>query len=255
MTTEKKIVIIGGNARSGTTTLARLLHTHPDFAIGMEQFHEGWNHNRMTRAAFSEKGLTEFNPEISTQASKHRMKKYQMTVQKYRAAKWVGDKVPLLYKTYDNIDAEMPEAKIICIVRNPLSVIESYNKRFNDKNDEWSRKPLVAIEDWNVNVSKALERVDAGKPMHVLSFEKAFATREAISRIYAIFGSSIAAGREDYIAETIDRFGKAQRERRSKNEFFRRIVSEKCAFGIYQTLVSKHCIFADLPLLHADPGA
>ena len=255
MTTEKKIVIIGGNARSGTTTLTRLLNTHPDFAIGMEQFHRGWDQKRMTRAAFSEEGLTQFNPDLSTQASKDRMAKYNMTVKKYRAAKWVGDKIPLLYKTYDNIDAEMPEAEILFIVRNPLSVIESYNRRLLDPNDKWQNTPLEAIEDWNLNVSKALERIDAGKPFRVLSFEKAFATREAISRIYAIFGSSIADANERYIAATITQFWEAQSKESPKNEIFRRLVSEKCAFGIYQTLVREHCIFADLPLLEVDPGA
>jgi len=182
-----------------------LLHTHPDFAIGMENFHKGWNEKRMTRAAFSEEGLTSFHPDLSTLGWKDRIENW-MTVEKYRAAKWVGDKFPLLHKTYDNIDAEMPEAEILFIVRNPLSVIESYNRRLLDPNDEWQRTPLDAIEHWNLNVSKALEWIDAGKPMRVLSFEKAYASREAISRIYAIFGSSIADANERYIASVIAKF-------------------------------------------------
>jgi len=74
---------------------------------------------------------------------------YSGMEQKFRNARWVGDKIPTLFRTLPKLFDSFPvEARVLFIFRNIFDVAASYKARKNNDSDNWSKGVPDAIADW-----------------------------------------------------------------------------------------------------------
>lgn len=102
-------------------------------------------------------------------------------------AKFVGDKIPLLYNYFEALNNNFPKAIIIMIFRNIFDVATSYKVRFTNPADDWKRDIHSAINDWNAAAQNALAYMSRGNIV-ILDYEKLFMTDFDPAAIYQRIG-------------------------------------------------------------------
>lgn len=181
----KEKLFVSGVARSGTSALVNVLNCSPGFLIGMERFFFLIKREQISGAHFRRqrflsveegdchgKGLTMEDPAVA-----------------FGRARYIGDKFPLLYQNFDYIFDTFPEAHHIYIVRNPLSVMESYDARKRDAKDTWKKTGQVGLEEWNESVRKvALLPADRLKNFYFVQYENFFADTGLMNLLFRSFG-------------------------------------------------------------------
>jgi Sulfotransferase family len=113
------------------------------------------------------------SPSSELGGAKHR---YEIAHRRFEAAVWVGDKIPTLYLKYDNIDAEMPGAHIIFILRNIIDVAGSYQRRAETGTWTADRDYKRAVEEWrqSIELTMAFIAKSSSCHIHIVSYEELF---------------------------------------------------------------------------------
>jgi len=94
---------------------------------------------------------------------------------RYHACKYVGDKIPKLYKNFGPLFETFKKIDVYFIVRNILDVSQSYKVRFADSNDAWNATFDHSISDWNESLYEALKYKELyPDKLHFLDYEKIF---------------------------------------------------------------------------------
>lgn len=184
----KEILFVSGVARSGTSALTAILNMHPDYMIGMERYFHIIQRNDLNSSHFERTRFVDVRDSDTHNSGSHGT--IEQREHSFDKALFVGDKFPLLYKHFDNIIQKFPLAKHIYIVRNPLSVIESYDERFRDKNDNWQGTYKTGLTEWNNSIRKVLML----SPEHLerfnfLVYENFFSSTKNINDLFKRMGS------------------------------------------------------------------
>lgn len=228
----KQILFVSGVARSGTSALVNVLNTNPDFLIGMERFFF-----RIRRKLLKPDDFEEDRFLTVKQGDTHAPGFDREAIRKsYSVAKIIGDKFPLLYENFDYIFDTFPNARHIYIVRNPLSVAESYDARKQDKSDKWIKSGLVGIQEWNSSVNSVVslsqDRLDK---FHFLQYEEFFSDVAAMNRLFAHYGAQ--ATDESRLSKFVDRFSALNRKLVERRDDIRQAVAENCDWAAYRELL------------------
>lgn len=164
---DRQLLFVVGLARSGTTVLTELLNTHPDVALGMERFKQLFRHGAaddlgpdlFERDRFFDftDGLTNITPDASPRWADY----YRHLEEKYDAATYVGDKVTVI--RIGRIVRRFPSARLVVIVRDPLEVAASWQRRADDPADQGWRSgngARQAAAEWNRGLRRLLHACD-----------------------------------------------------------------------------------------------
>ncbi len=189
--TQKKILYICGCARSGTSALWRLMTAHDKIAIGLERFIE-----RSTDEKFSlskdlfdkerfyrlEKGDTHFKSIEKGGQGEY----YAKLKDRYDDCEYYGDKVPRMFRYYNNLFEAFPKVKVLFIYRNIFDVAQSFNARKQDPKDGWDRGYQAAVKDWNLSMRSTVNWI-AKKEDQILPipYEELFFGQYPIDNIFS----------------------------------------------------------------------
>ncbi|MFP5268755.1 sulfotransferase family protein [Coleofasciculus sp.] len=156
MSVEKPIFILGA-PRSGTTWLGKAFDQHPDLACWAEISNIWmWGNTHKTDDQLTDKDL---NPPIK----RYIQKRFAEYLEKYHK-KRICDKTPRNCLRISFIQAVFPDAKIIMLLRDGRSVINSTKKELNrPKNVPWkeaySRLKEVPVWEWSVFLPRITSRL------------------------------------------------------------------------------------------------
>lgn len=156
MPIEKPIFILGA-PRSGTTWLGKAFDQHPDLACWAEISNIWmWGNTHKTNDQLTENDL---NPKIK----RYIQKKFTDYLEKYHK-KRICDKTPRNCLRISFIQAVFPDAKIIMLLRDGRSVINSTKKELNrPKNVPWkeaySRLKEIPVWEWSVFLPRITSRL------------------------------------------------------------------------------------------------
>ena len=192
----KKLLFVCGVPRSGTSALAKLLNTSPHVVLGVERYKRLLTlygkgrpdgvRDRIHGLFRRERLLGDKTPEDSKPfppAEKG------AAMAKWEHATYVGDKVPQLYKRLDTLSAACPEARFICIVRNPYGVAASWQRRADDKDDSWPEENGFArgVEAWNEGLGCALDALESLDGRFVaVQYESLFGGKRGMQQYLAL---------------------------------------------------------------------
>lgn len=128
-----------------------------DHVLGVERYgNRVFSHQSLDKSLFEQErfftiqqgdtfynNLVEFNPY------------YEKAKLLYENAKYVGDKIPLLYTQFSQLHDNIPDAVVVFLFRNIIEVSSSYKARSADLEDiHWSSNKGVetAIREWAMSI-------------------------------------------------------------------------------------------------------
>lgn len=185
----KQLLLVTGTARSGTSALVNLLNTHSDFLIGMERYFHIYQRGGMQPGHFSKKRFLDLRADDTHAKGGFGGVGPKKLEESYEAASIIGDKYPLLYRYYKKILPTFPNAKFVYIIRNPLSVAESYQKRADDPGQAWSADYRTAVQEWNIGIRIMLDLPpEERKRFFITEYESLYFDMAEVQRLYDFCG-------------------------------------------------------------------
>ncbi len=150
----------------------------------------------------------------------------------------IGDKYPLLYKNLEVILQRFPQAEHVYIVRNPLSVIESYNSRFTDLNDTWNRPWKLGLEEWNASIRTVMQQPEEVlRKFHFIIYENFFSSAVHMNALYEALGASPLS--EDQLTSFVEKFRALNEKPVLRNDEFRAFVARHADWATYNRLLDR----------------
>lgn len=211
----ERFAFVAGCSRSGTTSLVRLLNSHPAVAIGMERykhaFDELWPH-QFNVGLFSQQRFFDFratDTNVTPDSDNRWSRFYERLGQKLEAGvvTVMGDKVPARLGVLETISRNFPECRIIFIFRDLQEVARSYGRRAQDPNDtDWPswRSAEFAVRDWH----RGFRAMDAHIARHgqchvfVVRYEDLFGDdRPLVKALFSFLSLQPSQSVWDYYAE------------------------------------------------------
>jgi glycosyltransferase involved in cell wall biosynthesis len=157
--TPERQLFIAGCPRSGTSALAFLLNEHPHVALGFERY-------KRVRAQLDPFHFTPaqfFAPVLAETDIRGELLYARLRTRWERGGVSVtGDKVPLYTRVLPQLLARFPQARVAVLVRDPLAVARSFERRAADPADWWPAENdhRLAVKMWNEALAAA-RAVDA----------------------------------------------------------------------------------------------
>lgn len=154
---------------------------------------------------------------------------------KVQKARYVGDKYPSLFKHFDYIFEHFPRALHVYILRNPLSVMESFDRRANDPQDGWQHSWEVGLASWNESVSRvcALSEEQRGRMLFV-RYEQLFSSLDHLKALFASLG--LTPPPTDRLERFVARFQQLANLPGPRREELRAAVARHAHWSQYRTL-------------------
>ena len=178
----RQLFVCGAN-RSGTTALARLLNTNPNVVIGIERYRKRLMNvtDGDHRCLFSKDRYFTYLPsDTNVDFNTAYPVETETAKRKFDTALYVGDKVPQLYRRLQFIGPAFPNCYVIYIIRDPVNVAASWQRRAEANNDPWPQRNgyQQAVVEWNESVRFAMRaRQHLGNRLICLSYDRLFGQR------------------------------------------------------------------------------
>jgi hypothetical protein len=193
-----RISFVCGCPRSGTTALAQVLNVHPRICIGIERY---------KAIAIGRRGA-EFGPELFTlerfsdirEDDTNIKRENERLLRKFdgrHPIQVIGDKTPRLYVRLPFLRERFPGSSLVFILRDPMEVARSWQKRADDPKDHWPAEHGMdkALTEW----VKSVEAMAAALPIWgedatVIDYARFFnvptptALSENASKLYQFLG-------------------------------------------------------------------
>jgi len=186
-----KHLFLSGTARAGTSALVNILNQHNHILMGQERYFNKFRQNTIARAHFhKERFLDLRDGDTHEHGGLHSIPPGQRE-QRFDKAIYVGDKFPPMFRHFDHVLNEFPKAHHIYILRNPLSVVESYETRFQNTEDPWHLNWRDGLKAWNDSLSRitTLPSKTLQRFTFVL-YEDLYAHTRAINALFTRLGLS-----------------------------------------------------------------
>ena len=196
----QRYLFVVGCPRSGTTAMWRLLTGDPRVVLGNERYGNRWSAEELTPDLYRKdrfSRIEEGDTFYDDLAAFH--ERYELMLDRYENAVFVGDKIPMLFTRLDTIGTNFPGAKVILLLRNIFDVAASYERRARDTNDTtWSDdlRTSAAIERWNQSIQVAREH-PASLDVQVVDYERFFFQPDQLERLYDGLGLDLPPNMPD----------------------------------------------------------
>ena len=174
-----RLLFVVGLGRSGTSALAEVLAAHPRIVLGIERYKELWKGDRIgelrpglfERGSFFDfgDGLTNVVPDRHPRFREH----YELMAAGFEQAAYVGDKMTTV--RIQQVWRNLPDARLVCIVRDPREVASSWEARSRDTTDRyWSadNDGRRSVTRWN-QANRRILRAVRGRPDRAVVVEHA----------------------------------------------------------------------------------
>jgi hypothetical protein len=165
----------------------RLLSGDTRIILGVERYGNLFFKNPMTKELFEPKRFLSNQPGDTFYSDLVAFNGYYSGIDaRFDTADYVGDKIPLLYLYLDSLFSNIPDAKIVFMLRNVFDVAASYEARANDLNDDsWRRdkRTAVALLDWRRSLTALKTYIDDGRVFPVI-YEDFFFQEGGLGPLY-----------------------------------------------------------------------
>lgn len=245
MAAAKEILFVGGQPRSGTSALARILNAHPRILIGLERYYHVIRRNGLTPDHFVKDAFLAVRERQSSRGGGLPFASVEKTALRFDEAAIVGDKYPPISGAYPLIDRVFPGSAIVYILRNPLSVMQSHDTRLRGAGRDWKRGAEEVLSDWNESVCATLARVRSGARMIVVAYERLFAGISGVRRLFARIGVSPDEADERRVAHLLDEYQSLKLKPVARDDEMRLLASLRASFAEYRELLNNHCILGE----------
>jgi hypothetical protein len=239
----KKYLFVCGAPRSGTTAMWKLLTADDRIVLGVERYGNLFFKHALTTELFELDRFMKLEAGDTFYADLCQFNDYYSTIPKrYESAIYVGDKIPLLYRYLKPLLKEIPEAKIVFMLRNIFDVAASYEARANDLADSsWARdkRTASAVRDWH-NSLVALKELQTDNRVYPVIFEDFFFSDASLDNLYAFLSLDVTEENRTRHNHLLAR--SRQLEATRKRNLSAQDVVHICTtapFGLYRELLSK----------------
>lgn len=238
---KKKYLFICGAPRSGTTALWRLLVSDKRIVLGVERYGNLFFKKNLTKDLFEYDRFSILNNGDTFYSNLESFNPYYKDMEnKFLNAEFVGDKIPLLYQCLDGLFEEIPDAKVIFMVRNIFDVAASYEARADNEQDlDWrrDRRTNEAIKDWSLSLRKIRDYGDNENILTIIyeDFYKSESQLERLLRFLGLEASSDLLGQYEFLCKR-SLVLEEQRKRALNEESVMKICSE-APFGLYREVL------------------
>lgn len=163
---KRRFIFISGCARSGTTVLATILNWSDQILVCQERYAPYLRRfpENFTPALYERDRLLRFQKCECGYSSFDEKKEYfrdhcnPKDFQRSDTYEFIGDKITHLYRRFDIFQTQgwqWEEIILLHLIRNPVEVALSYQKRFLSPTDGWVWSFEHAAEDWILSVENA----------------------------------------------------------------------------------------------------
>ncbi|MEE4212452.1 MAG: sulfotransferase [Parvularcula sp.] len=198
-----RTLIVTGCPRSGTTALTKLLNAHPAILLGDERFYWRFEHGLIEPDDFKRSRFIDVRKE-----DRHWEEGRAPFPKDPEGAEWdglsyVGDKYPPLWRVWPTLAGRLPAARLLFILRNPVSVAMSYRARKEDPSDPWSFDAFAGLKEWNEGVSAMNSALSSGIDADLVLYEDVFGPQGDPALPFDLLGldAAEALGRAEGILE------------------------------------------------------
>ncbi|WP_282177113.1 sulfotransferase family protein [Vibrio nereis] len=215
----KNYLFVAGCARSGTSALAQLLSGSQDIVIGMERYGHLVQPDdfRLNESHFTKERFFEMKDGDTFYEDFDKFHKFDANLEKkFDDCKWIGDKRPDLYESYDQLFKAFPSCTLIFIYRNLEDVASSYQARIK-KGENWpaSKDFKAAVREWNRSLYLTREALKKGYNIKVVDYDSIFCSDKKIDPIFNCLGLNMDEGIDQKVREIRERSSQLVTERKS----------------------------------------
>ncbi|MDJ0681442.1 MAG: sulfotransferase [Xenococcaceae cyanobacterium MO_167.B52] len=233
----KNYLFVIGNPRSGTTALGKLLNFSPEICLGIERY-----------LIKDDVSALSFEKEVFFDVNSHgyslRPHIYEGIKDKFDSAKYIGDKRPGFVKFWKNTFLNIPQAKIIYIVRNIYDVACSYNVRAKnasqglDKQWQASKNFSEAVKEWNEGIQEVQNLVEFYQ-VYFVKYEDFFVNQSKMIELFKYLGvttenQSIKKGIKNIYKNALS----VQKRERKLSDNEQEYIDANANFEVYNKLLS-----------------
>lgn len=236
---ERSFLFVGGCVRSGTTAITRLLNSHPEVIVGEERYIGAWGKHTVRADHFEKDRYLDYQEGDSTRG----LYKFRDEAKRFGTERYVGDKHPFVFWLYRDFEKHFPGSRVVYILRNPVSVVESAQKRADDPDDNFNLDGWRTVDFWNDSIERTLAAISRGMKILVVCYEDVFASRDRASVIYRTLGLDPDKADWPRVDRLLARASKEANREVSRNEPLRKHVAVTASFDGYRDLASQ-CLFA-----------
>jgi hypothetical protein len=150
--------------------MVRVLNGHPQVAVGMERYIKLLGHGGgfpITPGHFDEDRFFDITPDETNNLPTGRIWRTFYGNLRPRFAdgelRWVGDKIPFLFRHYEPIEEAFDQPRWIFMLRSAVDVAASYAARAAKPNDPWPEENdfKLAARHWNESLDFLLRMLEA----------------------------------------------------------------------------------------------
>lgn len=173
-------VFVCGVPGGGATTVAQLLNTHPQVVLGMERYAAAFRSGTFDPASLWSKERF-FGNEAPPDAA---------VAAKFAAASVVGDKIDELHRSFDALDAALPESKVVFVLRDPAFAVWACllaDDRRGRGDDEVGALLAERLGAWDEAVAAAMAAVKAFRERLLLLSHDRLLGRQRAAVIAGLF--------------------------------------------------------------------
>jgi hypothetical protein len=238
--TKTKTIIVSGAARSGTTALGNILNISTKVATFIERFNPrlGYHPNM-----FQDKYLFPKDYQKLVHS-----KQYDKLREKISNAKYIGDKRPLFFLSWDitALNYNPEDIRIVHIVRNIYDVAYSYNKRAinaingQDKHWEQSRGVYAACKEINILnkiLLKALNDTSFKQSILLVKYEETFSSMNNIENIFHFLEINLEEKEKKDLNNFIEISKKIQNKKRVLTDDQIEIIKKTYDFDLHNEIL------------------
>ncbi len=169
-------LFIGGCQRSGTTALTRYLNEHEEILVTLERYKGKMKREDITMDLFTFERIMDFRIEETSKGLKDLERRREMHAEMLSkkdpaTVRWTGDKNPGYVNTPGTLAKNNPGAHFIMIYRPIEEVVESWQERSRNPNNQWLYGKDgfgMEVETWNKAQQNTVEFLQSGMKHRIL---------------------------------------------------------------------------------------
>lgn len=242
----RQYVFICGCSRSGTTTLANLLRSHPKVALGRERYAERFRHRKPFDAGlFARDRFCHLLKDGDTH-HKSLDPYYDDLYLRFDQCTHVGDKIPKIYEDYDIWRRAFPGAKFIFLLRNPIDVAQSFEHRMTlaKKNGgPWppTRDYRQAVEEWNLSLCTTLHDLPL-MDILLLEYESLYQDEALLTQLFSFINLTLVKEVYHYWQQQVSVRDQLEATRvLTLSSRQKRYIARNAHFNLYRELADHSC--------------